>query len=170
VDLQAKRQLAEKAPFRRPTRSSGNSSGVPHEETPDQEQVIREVLSDLSSPRPMDRLVCGDVGYGKTEVAIRAAFQVVMGEAGGGARSDDDLAEQHYQTFTVASRIPRAGGEPVAFPHPEGSGGGGEGMANGSVDVVIGTHRLLQRDVTFRNLGLVVIDEEQRFGLRTRNG
>jgi transcription-repair coupling factor (superfamily II helicase) len=168
VDLQAKRQLAEKAPVSPPDAAFREfEAAFPHEETPDQEQVIREVLSDLSSPRPMDRLVCGDVGYGKTEVAIRAAFQVVMaGKQAAVLVPTTILAEQHYQTFTR-----RLAGYPVRvailsrFGTRKDQAAVVKGVANGSVDIVVGTHRLLQRDVTFRNLGLVVIDEEQRFGV-----
>ncbi|MEK6697078.1 MAG: transcription-repair coupling factor [Candidatus Deferrimicrobiota bacterium] len=168
VDLQAKRQLAEKAPVSPPDAVFREfEAAFPHEETPDQEQVIREVLSDLSSPRPMDRLVCGDVGYGKTEVAIRAAFQVVMaGKQAAVLVPTTILAEQHYQTFTR-----RLAGYPVRvanlsrFRTRKDQAEVVKGVANGTVDVVIGTHRLLQRDVTFGNLGLVVIDEEQRFGV-----
>ncbi len=168
VDLQAKRQLAEKAPVSPPDAVFREfEAAFPHEETPDQEQVIREVLSDLSSLRPMDRLVCGDVGYGKTEVAIRAAFQVVMaGKQAAVLVPTTILAEQHYQTFTR-----RLAGYPVRVANLSRFGTRKEQaevvkrLANGTVDVVIGTHRLLQRDVTFRNLGLVVIDEEQRFGV-----
>ena len=168
VDLQAKRQLAEKAPVSPPDAVFREfEAAFPHEETPDQEQVIREVLSDLSSPRPMDRLVCGDVGYGKTEVAIRAAFQVVMaGKQAAVLVPTTILAEQHYQTF-----IHRLAGYPVRVANLSRFGTRKDqaevvkGVANGTVDVVIGTHRLLQRDVIFRDLGLVVIDEEQRFGV-----
>jgi len=168
VDLQAKRQLAEKAPVSPPDAVFREfEAAFPHEETPDQEQVIREVLSDLSSPRPMDRLVCGDVGYGKTEVAIRAAFQVVMaGKQAAVLVPTTILADQHYQTFTR-----RLAGYPVRvanlsrFRTRKDQAVVVKGVASGTVDVVIGTHRLLQRDVTFRDLGLVVIDEEQRFGV-----
>ena len=168
VELQAKRQLAEKDPVSPPDAVFREfEAAFPHEETPDQEQVIREVLSDLSSPRPMDRLVCGDVGYGKTEVAIRAAFQVVMaGKQAAVLVPTTILAEQHYQTF-----LHRLAGYPVRvanlsrFRTRKDQAVVVKGVANGTVDVVIGTHRLLQRDVAFRNLGLVVIDEEQRFGV-----
>ncbi|TRZ98578.1 MAG: transcription-repair coupling factor [Deltaproteobacteria bacterium] len=168
VDLQAKRQLAEKAPVPPPDAVFREfEAAFPHEETPDQEQVIREVLSDLSSSRPMDRLVCGDVGYGKTEVAIRAAFQVVTaGKQAAVLVPTTLLAEQHFQTFTR-----RLAGYPVRvanlsrFGTRKDQAAVVKGVANGTVDVVIGTHRLLQRDVTFQNLGLVVIDEEQRFGV-----
>ncbi|GAB4243756.1 MAG: transcription-repair coupling factor [Deltaproteobacteria bacterium] len=168
VDLQAKRQVAEKAPVPPPDAAFREfEAAFPHEETPDQEQAIREVLSDLSSPRPMDRLVCGDVGYGKTEVAIRAAFQVVMGGKQAAVLVPTTvLAEQHYQTFTR-----RLAGYPVRIANLSRFRARREqaevvnGIAKGTVDIVIGTHRLLQRDVTFANLGLVVIDEEQRFGV-----
>jgi len=168
VDLQAKRQLAQKAPVSPPDAVFREfEAAFPHEETPDQEQVIREVLSDLSSSRPMDRLVCGDVGYGKTEVAIRAAFQVVMcGKQAAVLVPTTVLAEQHYQTFTR-----RLAGYPVRvanlsrFRARKDQAEVARGIASGSVDIVIGTHRLLQRDVTFKDLGLVVIDEEQRFGV-----
>jgi len=168
VDLQAKRQVAEKDPVSPPDAVFREfEASFPHEETPDQEQVIREVLSDLSSPRPMDRLVCGDVGYGKTEVAIRAAFQVVMaGKQAAVLVPTTLLAEQHYQTFTR-----RLVGYPVRvanlsrFATRKDQAAVVKGVADGTVDVVIGTHRLLQRDVAFRDLGLVVIDEEQRFGV-----
>jgi transcription-repair coupling factor (superfamily II helicase) len=168
VNLQAKRELAEKTPVSPPDAVFREfEAAFPHEETPDQEQVIREVLSDLSSPRPMDRLVCGDVGYGKTEVAIRAAVQVVMaGKQAAVLVPTTILAEQHYQTF-----IRRLAGYPVRvanlsrFRTRKDQAEVVKGVANGTVDVVIGTHRLLQRDVTFRDLGLVVIDEEQRFGV-----
>ncbi len=168
VDLQAKRQLAEKSPVPPPDAVFREfEAAFPHEETPDQEQVIREVLSDLSSPRPMDRLVCGDVGYGKTEVAIRAAFQVVTaGKQAAVLVPTTILAEQHFQTFTR-----RLAGYPVRvanlsrFRSRKDQAVVVKGVANGTVDVVIGTHRLLQKDVTFKDLGLVVIDEEQRFGV-----
>ena len=168
VDLQAMRQLAEKPPVPPPDATFREfEAAFPHEETPDQEQVIREVLSDLSSPRPMDRLVCGDVGYGKTEVAIRASFQVVMGGKQVAVLVPTTvLAEQHYQTFTR-----RLAGYPVRVANLSRFGTRKDqaevvkGVAKGTVDIVIGTHRLLQRDVTFADLGLVVIDEEQRFGV-----
>ena len=168
VDLQAKRQLAEKAPVFPPDEAFREfEAAFPHEETPDQEQVIREVLADLSSSRPMDRLVCGDVGYGKTEVAIRAAFQVVMaGKQAAVLVPTTILAEQHFQTFTR-----RLAGYPVRvanlsrFRSRKEQAEVVKGVAGGTVDVVIGTHRLLQRDVVFKDLGLVVIDEEQRFGV-----
>ena len=139
----------------------------PYEETPDQERTIREVKQDMEQPRPMDRLVCGDVGYGKTEVALRASFKTVNdGMQVGLLVPTTVLAQQHYATFSerlspfpvrveVLSRFrTRKEQEEVV-----------EGLALGTVDIVIGTHRLLQKDVKFKNLGLVVVDEEQRFGV-----
>src|SRR5512139_2341677 len=168
VDLQARRQIAEKHPVSPPDAVFREfEAAFPHEETPDQEQVIREVLSDLASGRPMDRLVCGDVGYGKTEVAIRAAFKVVMdGRQAAVLVPTTVLAEQHSQTFAR-----RLAGYPVRvanlsrFRAPREQAEVVKGLSKGTVDVVIGTHRLLQKDVKFADLGLVVIDEEQRFGV-----
>src|SRR5512139_2157120 len=168
VDLQARRQIAEKHPVSPPDAVFREfEAAFPHEETPDQEQVIREVLSDLASGRPMDRLVCGDVGYGKTEVAIRAAFKVVMDARQAAVLVPTTvLAEQHYQTFAR-----RLAGYPVRvanlsrFRARKEQAEVVKGLSDGTVDVVIGTHRLLQKDVKFADLGLVVIDEEQRFGV-----
>jgi transcription-repair coupling factor (superfamily II helicase) len=168
VTLQARRQIAEKRPVSPPDALFREfEAAFPHEETPDQEQVIRDVLADLASPRPMDRLVCGDVGYGKTEVAIRAAFKVVMdGQQAAVLVPTTVLAEQHYQTF-----VRRLAGYPVRvanlsrFRARKEQAEAVRGIAKGTVDIVIGTHRLLQKDVRFADLGLVVIDEEQRFGV-----
>ncbi len=140
----------------------------PYEETPDQERVIEEVLEDLQRDRPMDRLVCGDVGFGKTEVAVRAAFKAVEdGYQVAVMVPTTVLAEQHRMTFER-----RFEGTPIVvetLSRAQTSAEQREVLARlrqGAIDVVIGTHRLLQRDVEFHNLGLVVIDEEQRFGVR----
>jgi transcription-repair coupling factor (superfamily II helicase) len=168
IDLQAKRQVAEKAPAGPPDAVFREfEAAFPFEETPDQEEAIRAVLSDLASGTPMDRLVCGDVGYGKTEVAVRAAFKVVMaGRQAAILVPTTVLAEQHHQTFSR-----RLAGYPVRVENLSRFRARREqaevvkAMAAGEVDIVIGTHRLLQKDVMFRDLGLVVIDEEQRFGV-----
>jgi transcription-repair coupling factor (superfamily II helicase) len=168
IDLQAKRQVAEKSPVTPPDAVFREfEAAFPHEETPDQEAAIRAVLADLTSGVPMDRLVCGDVGYGKTEVAVRAAFKVVMeGRQAAILVPTTVLAEQHHQTFCR-----RLAGYPVRvenlsrFRVRKEQADVVKGLAKGTVDIVIGTHRLLQKDVKFRNLGLVVIDEEQRFGV-----
>ncbi|MGH2535518.1 MAG: transcription-repair coupling factor [Thermomicrobiales bacterium] len=144
------------------------AESFPYAETPDQRRAIDDVRSDLETARPMDRLVCGDVGFGKTEVALRSAFKAVnAGKQVAVLVPTTVLALQHFATFTqrlapfpvrveMLSRL-RSRQEQRAVV---------AGLADGTVDVVIGTHRLVQRDVKFKNLGLVVIDEEQRFGVR----
>jgi transcription-repair coupling factor (superfamily II helicase) len=138
-----------------------------HELTADQERAISEIKTDMESPRPMDRLLCGDVGYGKTEVAIRAAFKAVLeGKQVAVLAPTTILAEQHLHTFTR-----RLAGFPVEtsmlsrFSSPADAKDVLAGLADGRVDIVIGTHRLLSDDVGFRDLGLLVLDEEQRFGV-----
>ncbi|MHA7648507.1 transcription-repair coupling factor [Mycobacterium sp. ML4] len=136
-------------------------------ETVDQLTAITEVKADMEKPIPMDRVICGDVGYGKTEIAVRAAFKAVQdGKQVAVLVPTTLLADQHLQTFTD-----RMAGFPVTvqglsrFTDPTESRKVIEGMADGSVDVVIGTHRLLQTGVRWKDLGLVVVDEEQRFGV-----
>ncbi len=138
-----------------------------YDETPDQLAAIEEVKADMESKKPMDRLICGDVGYGKTEVAIRAAFKAVMdGFQVAVLCPTTVLAEQHWNTFRE-----RMAGYPVAiemlsrFRTPGQQNKIVRLIREGGVDIVIGTHRLLSADVQFKNLGLVVIDEEQRFGV-----
>jgi transcription-repair coupling factor (superfamily II helicase) len=139
----------------------------PYQETPDQLKAIQDVKDDMETDRPMDRLVCGDVGFGKTEVAIRAAFKAVQeGMQAAVLVPTTLLAQQHFGTFSE-----RYAGYPVRvevlsrFLTPGQAKKVVDGLADGSVDVVIGTHRLLSSDVTFKNLGLLVVDEEQRFGV-----
>ncbi|MUM27774.1 transcription-repair coupling factor [Mycolicibacterium sp. CBMA 295] len=136
-------------------------------ETMDQMTAITEVKSDMEKPVPMDRVICGDVGYGKTEIAVRAAFKAVQdGKQVAVLVPTTLLADQHLQTFTN-----RMSGFPVTvkglsrFTDPAESRTTMEGMTDGSVDVVIGTHRLLQTGVTWKDLGLIIVDEEQRFGV-----
>jgi transcription-repair coupling factor (superfamily II helicase) len=136
-------------------------------ETHDQLTAITEVKSDMEKPVPMDRVICGDVGYGKTEIAVRAAFKAVQdGKQVAVLVPTTLLADQHLQTFTA-----RMAGFPVRikglsrFTDPAESRSVIDGMADGSVDIVIGTHRLLQTGVRWKDLGLVVVDEEQRFGV-----
>ena len=138
-----------------------------YEETPDQDRAVEEVKSDMESARPMDRLVCGDVGYGKTEVAVRAALKAVVGGKQVAVLVPTTiLAQQHYTTFSE-----RLAGFPVRLEMLSRFRTPGEQRAvvgrlgGGDVDIVIGTHRLLSKDVAFRDLGLVVIDEEHRFGV-----
>ena len=142
-------------------------AAFPYDETPDQLTSIAEMKSDMEAKKPMDRLICGDVGYGKTEVAIRAAFKAVMdGMQVAVLCPTTVLAEQHWNTFRE-----RMAGYPIKvemlsrFRTPAESKKVVQLLGAGGVDIVIGTHRLLSADVLFKNLGLVVIDEEQRFGV-----
>ena len=139
----------------------------PYLETPDQAQAIVDVKSDMERIRPMDRLICGDVGYGKTEVALRAAFKTVSdGMQVGLLVPTTVLAQQHYATFTERlSPFPVRVEVLSRFRTPKEQQQVISGLKNGEVDIVIGTHRLLQKDVQFKNLGLAVVDEEQRFGV-----
>ncbi|HUK64112.1 MAG TPA: transcription-repair coupling factor, partial [Dongiaceae bacterium] len=142
-------------------------ASFPYEETPDQMRAIEEVKADMEEPRPMDRLICGDVGYGKTEVAIRAAFKAVQdGKQVAVLVPTTILAQQHFLTFRE-----RLADFPVKvevlsrFRTARDSREVVKRLGAGDVDIVIGTHRLLSKDVRFRDLGLVVIDEEHRFGV-----
>jgi len=141
-----------------------------HEETPDQMKAIEDVLADMGSDSPMDRLVCGDVGFGKTEVAIRASFKAVMdGKQVAVLVPTTVLAEQHYETFrkrmnayqievAVLSRFKSKGEQKEVIGK----------VRTGKVDILIGTHRILQKDIRFRDLGFLIIDEEQRFGVKQK--
>jgi transcription-repair coupling factor (superfamily II helicase) len=138
------------------------------EETADQKAAIHAVIQDMISPRPMDRLICGDVGFGKTEVALRAAFVAVTGGKQVAFLAPTTLlAEQHYQTL-----VDRFGKWPVKIAEMSRFRSGKEitaalkGVADGTVDIVVGTHKLLSQDTQFKNLGLLIIDEEHRFGVR----
>ncbi|MEJ6005344.1 transcription-repair coupling factor [Paucibacter sp. AS339] len=138
------------------------------EETPDQRAAIHAVIQDMISPKPMDRLVCGDVGFGKTEVALRAAFVAVMGGKQVAILAPTTLlAEQHYQN--IADRFgkwPVRVAEMSRFRSTKEIKAAMAGLADGTIDIVIGTHKLLSPDVKFARLGLLVIDEEHRFGVR----
>ena len=147
------------------------AEAFPFEETPDQQEAIDAVLGDLGSPRPMDRVVCGDVGFGKTEVAMRAAFVAAQsGRQVAVLVPTTLLAQQHFQNFRD-----RFADWPVRietlsrFVSTKDQKGILEGLGDGRVDIVIGTHKLLQSDVRFKNLGLVIIDEEHRFGVRQKD-
>ena len=143
----------------------------PYQETPDQQDAIEAVKSDMEAPRPMDRLICGDVGYGKTEVALRAAFkaaengkQVLM------LVPTTILAQQHYGTFAERLRDWPIRVEQVSrFRPPREQRAAITAFSEGKVDILIGTHRLLSRDVRARDLGLLIVDEEQRFGVRQKD-
>ncbi|MFN4944030.1 MAG: DEAD/DEAH box helicase, partial [Akkermansiaceae bacterium] len=136
-------------------------------ETPDQKQAILDTKHDLEAPRPMDRLICGDVGFGKTEVAIRAAFKAITGGKQVALLCPTTvLAEQHWRTFRERfSDYPIRVDLLNRFRSPSEVRATIQGLADGSVDMVIGTHRLISGDVAYKDLGLAVVDEEQRFGV-----
>ena len=138
------------------------------EETADQQAAIHAVIQDMISPRPMDRLVCGDVGFGKTEVALRAAFVAVMGGKQAALLAPTTLlAEQHYQTLVDRfAKWPVKVAEMSRFRSAREIKAALKGLADGGVDIVVGTHKLLSEKAEFKNLGLLIIDEEHRFGVR----
>ncbi|OWY37807.1 transcription-repair coupling factor [Xenophilus sp. AP218F] len=146
------------------------AAGFGFEETPDQASAIEAVIQDMCSGKPMDRLVCGDVGFGKTEVALRAAFVAVMGGKQVAVLVPTTLlAEQHFQNFSDRfADWPVRIAELSRFKSGKETKQALQGLAEGSVDIVIGTHKLVQPDVAFKNLGLVIIDEEHRFGVRQK--
>ncbi|MEZ8216512.1 transcription-repair coupling factor [Candidatus Fervidibacteria bacterium JGI MDM2 SSWTFF-3-K9] len=171
LELYARRQVAEGFAFSPDTPWQREmEDAFPFVETEDQLRAIEEVKADMESPRPMNRLVCGDVGFGKTEIAIRAAFKAVMdGKQVAMLVPTTVLALQHYQTFTQ-----RLAPYPVKIAmlsrlqSPKEQKEVVNGLRTGAIDIVIGTHRLLSDDVKFRDLGLLIIDEEQRFGVRQK--
>jgi len=169
VELQAKREGSAGFKFS-PDKEwqTDFEKEFPYKETPDQARSSIEVKKDMESSRPMDRLLCGDVGYGKTEVALRAAFKAVMDNKQVVILVPTTiLAEQHYNTFSNRMKNYPVKVEMLSrFRTKQEQDEIVKGVAAGSVDVVIGTHRLLSGDIKFRDLGLVVIDEEQRFGVR----
>ena len=146
------------------------AEGFGFDETPDQQAAIESVISDLRSGRPMDRLVCGDVGFGKTEVALRAAFVALSdGRQVAVLVPTTLLAEQHFLVFSDRfADWPVKLAELSRFRSPKEVKAALDGLARGAIDLVIGTHRLIQPDVKFANLGLVIIDEEHRFGVRQK--
>jgi transcription-repair coupling factor (superfamily II helicase) len=168
LDLHARRQIVQGYAFKPDTSwQSELENSFPYVETEDQARALNEIKRDMESSRPMDRLLCGDVGYGKTEVALRAAFKAVMdGKQVAMLVPTTVLAQQHYETF-----LQRLAAFPVKvemlsrFRSPREQGDILLRLAVGEIDIVIGTHRLISQDVQFKELGLVIIDEEQRFGV-----
>jgi transcription-repair coupling factor (superfamily II helicase) len=170
--VQAERDVNPGFPFNPDTHWQKEfEDAFPFEETPDQIRAIAETKDDMESGRPMDRLICGDVGFGKTEVAIRAIFKAIMGGKQAALLAPTTvLAQQHYQTLRermsefpvtieLLSRFRTAAEQKRVIA----------GLADGSVDVVVGTHRLVSPDVRFKDIGLLVVDEEQRFGVRHKD-
>ncbi len=146
------------------------AEGFGYEETPDQAAAIAAVMGDMQSGKPMDRLVCGDVGFGKTEVALRAAFMAVMGGYQVAVLVPTTLlAEQHFNNFSDRfSAWPVKLAELSRFRTAKEQAAALDALKDGSIDIVIGTHRLIQKDVKFARLGLVILDEEHRFGVRQK--
>ena len=168
LDLYARRNVVKGYAFKADTEWQKElEDSFPYVETEDQKRALVEIKRDMESIRPMDRLLCGDVGYGKTELAVRAAFKAVMdGRQVAILVPTTVLAQQHYETF-----LQRLAAFPVKvemlsrFRTPREQTSIIHGLANGEIDIVIGTHRLISADVQFKELGLVIIDEEQRFGV-----
>ena len=171
IDLYSRRQASAGYAFPKETEwQAAFEASFPYEDTPDQITVTEEIKNDMERPVPMDRLVCGDVGYGKTEIAMRAAFKAVMGGKQVAFLAPTTiLAEQHYETC-----IERFKNFPVRierlsrFVAPSEQKKMLERLSKGEVDVLVGTHRIIQKDVRFKNLGLMIIDEEQRFGVKDK--
>ncbi len=169
LQLYARRELVPGRAFHADTAWQAEmEGGFPFVETEDQQRAIRDVKADMERPRPMDRLICGDVGFGKTEVALRAAFKAVMdGTQVAMLVPTTVLAQQHWHTFKARFAAYPARIEMLSrFRQPREIRAALARLATGDVDIVIGTHRLLGQDVIFKDLGLLIIDEEQRFGVK----
>ena len=171
VDLQATRMARPGITFQPDSIwQSEFDASFPYDETTDQLDSISDIKDDMQSTRPMDRLLCGDVGFGKTEVAMRAAFKAVdSGFQVAVLVPTTVLAEQHYQTFkSRMAQFPIDVARLSRFVSPSEQREAVAGIASGKTDIVIGTHRIASKDVRFQNLGLVIIDEEQRFGVEIK--
>ncbi len=175
LNLYAQRAAREGHTFTlRPHDYDAFAEGFGFEETADQAAAIKAVIADLTSGKPMDRLICGDVGFGKTEVALRAAFVAVAdGKQVAVMVPTTLLAEQHFQNFSdrfslIADQWPVKIAELSRFRSAKEQTLALEGLAKGEIDIIIGTHKLIQKDVHFKSLGLVIIDEEHRFGVRQK--
>jgi transcription-repair coupling factor (superfamily II helicase) len=169
LNIYARRAAREGHPFRySPQDYETFANDFGFEETADQRAAIHAVIQDMISPRPMDRLICGDVGFGKTEVALRAAFIAVTGGRQVALLAPTTLlAEQHYQTLVDRfAKWPVKVAEMSRFRSAKEITAAMKGIADGTVDIVVGTHKLLSKDTHFKNLGLLIIDEEHRFGVR----
>ena len=169
VELYANREVVQRSEYGEDTTlTHAFEAAFEYEETPDQIKAIEDIKRDLEAPKPMDRLVCGDVGYGKTEVAMRAAFKAVEHNRQVAVLVPTTLlAQQHYDNFSQRfGPFPIRVGMLSRFQTPKEAKAVVKGAADGSLDIVIGTHRLLQKNMLFRNLGLVIVDEEQWFGVR----
>ncbi|GAB4072132.1 transcription-repair coupling factor [Barrientosiimonas marina] len=169
IELYAEREARKGYAFSEDTELQQEfEAAFPYEETDDQLRCITEIKTDMEKERPMDRLLCGDVGYGKTEVAIRAAFKAIVdGKQVAFLVPTTILAQQHYETLRQRFQDqPVTIGMLSRFRSKKEQQETIEGVRKGTIDIVIGTHRLLSKDVTYRDLGLLVVDEEQRFGVK----
>ncbi len=171
LDIYSRREAKQGYKYKiDPNELNSFCASFPYEETPDQQKAIDDMVADMESKRPMDRVVCGDVGFGKTEVAMRAAFVAAFaGKQVAVLVPTTLLASQHFQTFSdrfadwplrieYISRFLSVKNQKIVLA----------GMEEGNVDIVIGTHKLLSSDIKFKNLGLIIVDEEQRFGVRQK--
>ncbi|MDR1446096.1 MAG: transcription-repair coupling factor [Treponema sp.] len=171
IDLYSKRKQSQGYAFPRDTEwQTMFEASFPFEETEDQLRCVEEIKADMESPHPMDRLVCGDVGYGKTEVAVRACFKAIMGGRQTAFLAPTTiLAEQHYENFLERfSRFPVRVAMLSRFVERKKIKKILEDVAGGEIDLLVGTHRIIQKDVVFKNLGFMVVDEEQRFGVKDK--
>lgn len=170
VAVQAQRNVLQGITFKTDTLEDDFRATFPYEETRDQKQAIDDVLKDMASQRPMERLVCGDVGYGKTEVAIRAAMRsVVNGKQTAILVPTTVLAEQHYATFSKRfAAYPVRIGLLSRFQSSKEKAETIKGLEQGTIDIVISAHSILRRAIHFPSLGLVIIDEEHRFGVKDK--
>lgn len=171
LDVYAQRAARKGHAFPQPDQSYHQfAAGFQYEETPDQERAIREVIADLTAAKPMDRLICGDVGFGKTEVALRAAFLTVQGDKQVAVLVPTTLlAQQHYETFSDRFADSPIRVELISrFRTKKEQQAVIENLKTGKVDILIGTHALIQEGIQFSNLGLLIIDEEHRFGVKQK--
>jgi transcription-repair coupling factor (superfamily II helicase) len=171
IDLYSRRKASRGFPFPKDTEwQTTFEAAFPYEDTPDQITVTQEIKADMEKPVPMDRLICGDVGYGKTELAMRAAFKAVMGGKQVAFLAPTTiLAEQHYDTCIERfASFPIKIAQMSRFIAPAEQKKILSKVAAGEIDILIGTHRIIQKDVIFKDLGLVIIDEEQRFGVKDK--
>lgn len=171
IELYSKRKAAQGFAFPQDSEwQTAFEASFPWEETEDQLRCVEEIKDDMETPRPMDRLVCGDVGYGKTEVAIRACFKAIMGGKQVAFLAPTTiLAEQHYENFQERfENFPVKIGMVSRFVDRSDIKKTLAAVKEGEIDILVGTHRLIQKDVVFKDLGLLVIDEEQRFGVKDK--
>ena len=171
IDLYSKRTASRGYAFPKDTEwQAAFEAAFPYEDTPDQYAATQDIKADMERPVPMDRLVCGDVGYGKTEIAMRAAFKAVMGGKQVAFLAPTTiLAEQHYENCVARFRnFPVQIAMLSRFVSPSEQKKIIADLATGKIDIVIGTHRIIQKDVSYKDLGLMIIDEEQRFGVKDK--